>query len=407
MLLRPPGRPPARWASAVAVVLVAVGLLWPTSLGANLSVALVVAHLALLCGIVVLHHWVTGAWPSQGAILTSMGIVAVLFGATMLSPFDRLAPGALAGYGALAMVLTLGTGSAVSVPTAVRVLTVANVALLGVGLCIIVGYQPVQMWLVRWYSFAYPDLVYNMTTWRKPVGPFGSHSIAAVFYYLFFYVQLEAHRSTGRGFHLAIAASNVLVGLALTSVTAGALMGVAGLQLVANALHRPAKAVPIAACLVIVAALVLRSVGDGLDLKTGMALAFTADEAGFRGRYAPGGNLAGTLTYLKENPLRPVGLSESTSVFYGDSGFIEYLLRGSIPLLLLVYGGLGAFLRRNLVRPAHVIHLFAVILVVESGFTMLTYSRLLYLLPVLAWSLNTLALEHRAHLPGPAGVATA
>ena len=69
---------------------------------------------------------------------------------------------------------------------------------------------------------------------------------------------------------------------------------------------------------------------------------------------------------------------------------MEYYLRGSIFLVLTVYIGLFAFLRRNLIRRSDAYLLFAVITGFELGFGSLTYIRTLYLLPVFVVYLNDL-----------------
>jgi hypothetical protein len=56
------------------------------------------------------------------------------------------------------------------------------------------------------------------------------------------------------------------------------------------------------------------------------------------------------------------------------------MLRGSIPLLVLIYFGLYRFLRHNLASRTHALTLFLVIIAFETGFTALSYFRTAYLL---------------------------
>src|SRR5260370_14093568 len=101
--------------------------------------------------------------------------------------------------------------------------------------------------------------------------------------------------------------------------------------------------------------------------------------------------------YLFDHSFSPIGLARSASgldvsspthFFVGDSGPVEYLLRGSVPLLFLIYLGLYGFLRRNLVSRAHSTILFFVILAFETGFSALDSSRTFFLLPFFVVYLN-------------------
>ena len=59
--------------------------------------------------------------------------------------------------------------------------------------------------------------------------------------------------------------------------------------------------------------------------------------------------LGGNLRYLNEAPFSPIGFTYGPEdLFYGDSGSILMLVRGSLPLLVMVYLAYGRFLVRNL-----------------------------------------------------------
>ena len=55
-------------------------------------------------------------------------------------------------------------------------------------------------------------------------------------------------------------------------------------------------------------------------------------------------------------------------------------LRGSVPLVIAVYFGLYRFLRDNLSDRRHLTPLLSALLLFETGYTVLTYHRLVYLL---------------------------
>jgi hypothetical protein len=101
--------------------------------------------------------------------------------------------------------------------------------------------------------------------------------------------------------------------------------------------------------------------------------------------------------YLRNHPFSPVGASFREGFVFGDDGPVEYLLRGSVPFLLLIYGGLFYFLRRNVILRSHAYFLFAAILLFELGITTLTSLRGLYLIPVFSVYLNSLTASQAQH----------
>jgi hypothetical protein len=136
-----------------------------------------------------------------------------------------------------------------------------------------------------------------------------------------------------------------------------------------------------------------------------------SDVNGLLPRYGPGGALRAPLTYLFDHPMSPIGFITPSAVAagdtaLGDSGPVEYLLRGSIPLLVLVYFGLYKFLRFNLPLREHALFLFLVIVAFEIGFSSLIYFRTLYLLPFFVIYMRQVTSEFSSQAgPGASGSA--
>jgi hypothetical protein len=115
------------------------------------------------------------------------------------------------------------------------------------------------------------------------------------------------------------------------------------------------------------------------------------DRAGLQSRYSTSGLLSGNLRYLNESPLSPIGLTYGPEdLFYGDSGIVLVMVRGSLPLLVLVYLGFWRCLNRNLRRRGDVLCLFLVTCAFEVGYTPLQLFRFTSLLPFLIVTLNAL-----------------
>jgi hypothetical protein len=119
---------------------------------------------------------------------------------------------------------------------------------------------------------------------------------------------------------------------------------------------------------------------------------------GFIGRYGTGGVLARNIDEIVNHPLSPLGIGYPSGWLIGDSGPIEYLLRGSVPLLICMYGALWFFLAWNVRSRREALHLFLVILGFELGFDILVTSRFLLFAPVLLAMINAAApAEEAAH----------
>jgi hypothetical protein len=373
--------------SVLAPVLLTLAIFGPSSTNGDVNATLVLGWSVVTIALF-LAPLAVGRAPFRpvGLWLGAAG-TSVLAVATFMSPYDQLAMGALVPYTAAFALLAFRAGD-LPVGRATSIwLAVANGIVLALGVAIVSGNEGVRAWLVRWYTVAYDDLVANMTAWRKPVFSFGSHSTAAFAYYLLFLLQWETWRARRTRAALVLAIGNATVSMALTSAAA---LGFALLALVRLALVPKDRLLVwgTAVALLAGATAVAGEAFGPLAVEDALRLAFGADDGGFGGRYLGGGTVAGNLRYVAEHPLRPIGLSYSTDVFYGDSGPVEQLLRGSIPLLVLVYGSLILWVRAEVRDPHHRRHLLLALLLFELGFSSLTFFRFTLLLPFVVSYLN-------------------
>ena len=373
--------------AVLAPVLLVLALFGPSSIGGVVNPTLVLGWSAVTIALF-LSPLAAGRAPFRpGGLWLATAGVSVLAVATFVSPYGQLALGALVPYSAAFALLAFRAGELPVGRGTERWLAVANAIVLALGVAIVSGNDGVRTWLVQWYTVVYDDLVANMTGWRKPVFSFGSHSTAAFAYYLLFLLQWETWRAKGTRVALVLAIGNAAVSLALTSAAAA---GFAVLALVRLA-RAPRGRLWVWGGFVALVAGGVALAGEALGplaLDDVLRLAFGADDGGFRGRYLSGGTIAGSMSYIAEHPLRPVGLSYSTDVFYGDSGPVEQLLRGSVPLLLLVYGGVIVWVRAEVRDAGHRRQLLVALLLFELGFSSLTFFRFSLLLPFVVAYLN-------------------
>lgn len=374
----------------LAFFLLTIGALWPTSVGGTILVPLAVAHTVLVTALFLWLGPVRGHLGSGLQVWLAAAIVAIVIGASALSPFREWALGAIVGYVGMAALFALDLRGLTPDRSLARMLLIASALFVTAGVAVVVAFTPVVSLLVQNFASGYPELVEFMTFSRKPVFTFGSHSVAGFFYFIAFYLNLETARARDSRAHALMAGAIAALGLFLTSVTALVLMSAAlGLLLVRSGRQRRllGALLGVAVC---AGVYTLWGHFDDFTVVVQTLNTLGARESGLSGRYAGSGNLAANLRYLAEQPLRPVGLTFTPRLFYGDSGPIEYLTRGSVPLLAAVYLALTAFCFRSLRDRRHARELLVLIFLFELGFTVLSYHRFYYLFAFAVMYLNQL-----------------
>lgn len=376
--------------------LLVLGLYFPTSIGERFSTTLLGIDLLLALVIVSLLFLEGKHHPSLLVCVSLLTIVPLLLVFTYTSGLHTFTFGALGGYAVLSVLLITDLREIPFPRSLFYLYAAANILNISVGVAILAGSELVTQFLVTHYSVFYPELVPNMLLLRKPILTFGTHSIAAFFLYLFFYASLQTYSLKGKKLFLMFAICYLLLTAALLSVSGLTLAFVGALQLLwclwSSIRRKWFWAGAIFTVLGAVAGFQLLDavVKNWADVAETAKLILFSSDNGFLGRVTPGGTMRYSLEYLQYHPLSPVGVADKSGIMFTDSGLIEYLLRGSVVLLALVYGGLFFFLRRSLLARSDAYWLFLVILAFELGFSTLTNFRALYLLPFLVVYLNGL-----------------
>jgi len=373
--------------SRLTAALLIFGLYLPTSLGGNSSKLLVgfgfLLSLACIVRIIIKTKKLPASLPKV-AILCAVPML-LLFSAT--SKLSTYTPGALAGYVVISCMFLLNVREIEFTPWVGKVIVGVNI--LNILLCaaVLLGNGWVDDFLTAHYSMFYPELVPNMLYFREPVLTFATHSLAGFFLYLFFYVNFQAYKILGRKLFLGFGLCYLIFMVSLISVTGLAFGLLAGFQILYHACSRirlwQATCLLFALALlgVVVSLQSTNSVETMADrtLQLGATIA-TSPAGGFSGRFMVGGTLYGDVQYLEGHPFSPVGLTYRDYLMFADSGWLEYLLRGSLVLFVWAYGGLFFFLKRNLLHRFDFYLLFGVTVAFEFGFTVMTYFRTAYLL---------------------------
>jgi hypothetical protein len=381
-----------------------VALYFPSSAGGEILRALTIASLLLTCGLLAALAMQRHGLGEPAVVLVSVAMLALLFVATIASSFPEYSPGVVFIYVGLALLYSLNLREVVAPRALRRFFHAVNAVSLTVGFATAVNAGWADRLLASSYNAFYPELLRNMVLRAdKPVLTFATHSMAGFMIYLLFYMNLLTFRRHRERLFLAIACLYIVLLVRLSSTTGTIYAAVALVQVLALAIGRGRRrAVSLGtAALLVLALAVVAAPESAREAARRAQDALLGDRArGLFARYAEQGLLAGNFAYITLHPLQPVGFGFSERLYYGDSGLVVNMLRGSVPLVALVYGGLFLFLRSNL-RPARVGGwIYVVTVAFEVGFTPLQYFRFVGFAPFMVVYLNALdrgALTPEAH----------
>jgi hypothetical protein len=378
--------------NAVALLLFLIGTYLPTSLDGvqytkeQYYIAAGIAA-AIFSGILIINR---GRILAFGGFF-SCALVTVLGTFTLLSPSSQFAYGAALPYLLLCFLYLLDLRQLRVGRTTHIVFICANVVNFALGVSILLEIDWVRNIIVSYYSYWEPELVVSMLASHKPILTFASHSTASFYMFAFFWINYHAYRQLKRRTNLILAILNLVLLISMNSVTSYAYFCVAVMTVLGFyvSVKRVALAAFLAvACLLLMLYLKSNSVEDLMDA---LIVTLNSDVNGLSGRYSQVGLLKPNIDYMMANPTRPVGLGlVHNATTYGDSGIIDSLLKGSVFMLIAVYGGLLNFILRNVRRKVTGWQLFLFFLLFEIGFTNLLYFRTIYLLPFFVVYLNAI-----------------
>lgn len=373
---------------ALAAACALVALCSPTSTGGVISQPLYVLNVgvvgALLFAMVILRGRVWSVWP----LALATAIVALPLAFTAVAEFSELSPGMAVLFASVATLFLVDVRAVRPGRVGLVALLIVNAFTMVLGAALVFDVKAADAFVKTHYQVFFPNLLMLMIDWyNKPVLTFGTHSLSAFYYWLMFYLHLVGFTRTGRPPLLLVAMVMLALCASLFSTTGVIFTLVGTLQLLGLAWSRlPSRAV-VAGGTVLAAACVVFFVVAAPHLDELIATASRGvlgdRSAGLMARYARDGNLASTLAYVIEQPWRPIGLTYSRDLFYGDSGFVTYALRGSLALPVVIYLALYLWLRRNLVDHRVAVVLWAAIVAFEVGFTPLVFFRFVGMLPFL------------------------
>jgi hypothetical protein len=374
--------------AALPSILLLLGLYLPTSLSGEYETSLLGAGLTIcagLCGVML-----SKSRPAYYLFPLAALIPAIILLFTYTSGLHTLALGALLPFSVLALILLVRIKGVRLDELPKKLFLLANCINVFLGIGMILGLERVESFIGAYYAYIDSDFVAErMISLHKPVVTFYTHSIAAFMFYLFFYLNLRSFSANRKKIFGILSFSYLALLLALISTTSLILFFVGSFQF-AIELWRTRHRVFLALTLASALSAPLFFSSDWETFKSSMLFLAERQDAGFVGRYNMNGEIGYNLKYLTEHPFSPIGASSRAEIRLGDSGPLDYVLRGSLPLFILIYGGYFLFLRSNLKYRKDLWLIFFATLGFELAASVLTYFRFLLLIPFICMYLNSL-----------------
>lgn len=377
------------------VVAVAVFVLYvPSSFNGVISREMTIVSLAGTSAMLAMLAMAPGGLGSPLLVLNSLAIMALPVLFTITSGLSEFSPGVVFMYLQLSLLYVVNVRTLPPSRFVRASFLAINLVSIGVGFALALDVKAVDGFIKVNYSAYYPELLSNMVDlFDKPVLTFATHSTAGFMFYLLFYVCFRSYQASASRLYLVLALCHLALMIAVTSTTGTVFSAIAVFQLVWHVGRRHRWAVTPLALGATAAGLLLVLIFEGIaaDAFADVRSAIVGDEVrGLAARYASGGLLAGNFAYLATHPLSPIGFGFSEDLFLGDSGYIVNMVRGSLPLAFMVYGGLLLFLRSNLRSPSAALSIWLAVMAFEVGFTPLQYFRFVGFVPLIMAFLNGL-----------------
>jgi hypothetical protein len=387
-------QPPDRFATAVMALLLVIGLYFPSSLGEVISIPLYFIEAVALFALLVILLLRRRGVLSTPAVINAAAVSVILFLSTLFSPLTEFAYGGYIPILLFSLLLCVSVREIGLTVTARTLFDICNGVNIALAVLLLLRVPTVTQFFLNHYAWGYEELLPYMIDEGKPVLMFGSHSVAGFFFYLLFYVTFQTFVLLHSKLNLLYSLCYLALLASLSSFTSVVFCTVAVVQIVAHfQWHKSFLAGLIASALILAGVFVALPYLDSLrDLQLDLVAVTQRQDNGLLGRYSSSGGLTGNLEFIASHPFRPIGLGFSHDLWYTDSGPVEYILKGSFPLLFAVYSGAFVFFYKNLRNKRRAIFLFLVFLAFELGYPNLQYIRTQFFLPFLMVYMN--GLEH-------------
>lgn len=241
-------------------------------------------------------------------------------------------------------------------------LNIISIIIILLGIAVIFDFTYLIDVLLKNYGYGYDELVPFMIGAKKPVATFGSHSIAAFFTFLLFYMNIENYKYNRNVISITNSFFFLILLFFIRSNTAFFFTIISIILLFKYSSYK------LKILFLFLFALFLKLLNDIKDSQLPLffeifkdidVVGILSNEGnGFSARYSKISPTQSTINYIINNPFLPLGLCYNPNLYYTDSGFILYMLRGSFFLIFFMYFGVYIFLKNNILNVKYRYFLF-------------------------------------------------
>ena len=314
-----------------------------------------------------------------------IGIVTFLIVNTFFSEYHRYQPGTLLVIFPVLLYMSMDLKGP-NIKPLITFLNFISISLFVFAMGVVFDISPIQNFLSRYYVTTFTELYKYMLAAHRPVGPFGSHSIAAFMYYLFFVMYYVLWLRLRKVVYLLFSVMYIVLILNLHSNSALFFTMFA----VLTAINTPFLLKKIGFTFFFLNILILTMT---FTLANGFVDVFSlisgTDTNGLLSRYGPNGVLQDNIRYLKENFFLGDGIAYTEKLRYTDSGYIRNVLTyGVIGTTMFYIAFLLSLFKDN---RAYVFIIFVAFMFFEIGYDMFFYPRTVFILLLLSFFISNFA----------------
>lgn len=363
----------------IAVLWMLAMLFLPTSLSDTLIMTswttryyvITLLTIALLLVPIKKHKLVTIGWQLFGIGM----LIVCTFLTMLLKDGFRTEYGYVMLYLCIAFVFSLNLGKYDLPRFYDKLFIVVCVIFIVAGFLVIFDYQPVKLFLNSYYTQHREYGTYVATQRGKPVGTFVQHSISAIMYYLMIVLLYFRNMKKQSIVNFALIGCFIFMIINLKSFTALAVLGLGVILLLIN--KRKSNAFR---GFLLKTLLLIGMVGVVLANTNYITEITSSDVNGLAGRFTGTSLFLQNFDFLRNNIL-PIGLTNSSTLWLSDCGYIVNLIRGGIVFVFIIYGGFILFVWKNSLNRKAAIALLAAVLLFEVGYPILFEFRFIVFLP--------------------------
>ncbi|QBL09813.1 hypothetical protein E0Z06_09920 [Rheinheimera sp. D18] len=372
-----------------------VSLYFPSSIGGS-----IIEQLSLLGNSLALFLLLLGVFfckvplGSERVVLGLIFIIAISL-LSFLSPFSEVTLGAVVPYVTLFIIVSVSYKNVYLSRRQLLFLFLFAIFQLIVAFMIVFSVSWVKAVFESFYQMV-PDLYYYMIGWEnKPVITYATHSVAGFVFFVFSLVFLVLYYEVKGSFsRFAFLLISILYSSLLVFIfsNTGLFLFVGMLFFYfyfsmkkSGVVFRFFLSFFVVSCFIYV----FINYSDIISLAYEKILeVLTSEHNGILARLSMNSRLAGSYTYVFDNPLQGVGFTYNANIAFGDNFISEYVLRGGFASYFIYLVLVLFFCFSNVSSKMMASMLFAFILISDFGYPLLVAYRFVFFFPIMIIIMN-------------------